>query len=181
MTKNDRDPHGRQAAASSLGLCLKSRDPLRLIKHGEPAKGRNSTMRNVRERNRKSVFCIKLVSVFKNCTLAGWHGIWPVAVLSAGCPHRAIQWLPLWALEGAGWSVAKVSPGIGTVHGYCCVHVQFWASDSCEGEWRMREKQMCHREGRDLLWTQLGLSIDGVDVKCHDGGQPHPRVTHSSS
>ena len=118
---------------------------------------------------------------FLSCTLAGWHGIWPVTVLSAGCSHRAVQWLPLWALEGAGWSIAKVSPGIGTVHCYCCVHVQFGAFDRCEGEWRMCEKQVCWREHCGLLWTRLELSIDGLDAKCHDGGQSYPRVTHSSS
>jgi hypothetical protein len=125
--------------------------------------------------------CFLFFVFFLSCTLAGWHGIWPVTVLSAGCSHRAVQWLPLWALEGAGWSIAKVSPGIGTVHCYCCVHVQFGAFDRCEGEWRMCEKQVCWREHCGLLWTRLELSIDGLDAKCHDGGQSYPRVTHSSS
>lgn len=85
-------------------------------------------------------------------------------------------------MEGAGWSIAKGSPGVGTVHHYRCVHVQFWAFYSCkrkDSNSSMNGKQI-HRRRRVGLWFAFNLTGTGIevpDVESQKGGQPHARAT----
>lgn len=73
----------------------------------------------------------------KKHTLAGRHRSRPLAILLTCCFCWAIKQLTRWTMEGAGGSIAEVSPRVGAVHQCRLSNVQLGAFDSCrKREWR---------------------------------------------